>query len=129
MNKPLIFKILYYICFIISVITWFIFSNFVDEFAITIKTTSNAIFGIINLILVIIFSLKIIKHKLSEINIMFPISYLIFLLIVVILIFIMNNKLIIPYIHLNYYMPFILFNYLLLNVYSVLSFANQKNNH
>lgn len=121
MNKPLVFKILYYICFLFSMFIWIYASNLIDIYAIDIRTFANTIFGILNLILVIIFIIKSFKTKLNNANILFPIVYLIFSIIVVVLAFIMNSKLIIPYIHFSYYISFILFDYLLLNLYSVLS--------
>jgi len=126
MNKPVTFKILYYICFAISAFLWFNTSNLINVFGIGIKTSTNALLAIVNLVLVIIFSFKLIKKDLKKINILFPIIYLIFLIIIVIITHIMNNKLMIPNIHFGYYLSFILFNYLLLNLYSVLSFS--KNN-
>ena len=126
MNKSLIFKILYYVSFILTTIIWLYISRLIDKFDLDIKTFSNSLLGIINLVLIIIFSIKLLKHKLEKVNILFPIIYLIFSIIVMIISFIMNNKLVIPYIHFNYYVSFILFNYFLLNVYSVLSLEKIK---
>lgn len=125
MNKQYIYKILYYICFASVIFTWIgIISVPLSEIQIDI----NLLLGVINLILTIIFIIKSIKTKLENVNLLFPIIYLIFTIIVVILMLIMNNKLIIPYIHFNYYGTIILFNYLLLNIYSVLSCFKTKNN-
>ena len=121
MNKSTIFKILYYICFVVTLFIWIYASKVIDVYAIDIRTTSNSILGIINLIFIIIFSIKVFKNKLKNTNILFPIIYLIFSIIVVIISFIMNSKLVISYIHFSYYVSFILFNYLLLNLYSILS--------
>ena len=121
MYKSIVFKVLYYICFVVTLFIWIYASKVIDVYAIDIRTTSNSILGIINLIFIIIFSIKVFKNKLKNTNILFPIIYLIFSIIVVIISFIMNNKLVIPYIHFSYYVSFILFNYLLLNLYSILS--------
>lgn len=126
MKKSFVFKILYYVSFVLSLITWIVTSNLVNIFGINIGIGINQILLIVNLILVIVFSIRTIKNKLEKVNIIFPISYLIFLVIVVILTFIMNNKLMIPNIHFSYYITFILFNYLLLNIYSNLSFFKNK---
>jgi len=126
MNKSLMFKILYYFCFVFTAVIWVYASNLVDTFGIVIRTTMNTILILVNLTLVGIFSIKLIKNKLEQTNIIFPVVYLVFVVIVVILAYIMNNKLIIPYIHYGYYVSFILFNYLLLNIYSVLSFIKKK---
>lgn len=127
MNKSPIFKILYYICFIVTLFIWISASKVIDVYAIDIRTGSNSILGILNLVFVIIFSIKIFKNKLKNTNILFPIIYLIFSILVVIISFIMNNKLVIPYIHFSYYVSFILFNYLLLNLYSILSINKNSN--
>lgn len=126
MNKSLIFKILYYVSFILTTIIWLYISRLIDKYDLDIKTFSNTLLGIINLVLIIIFSIKLLKYKLEKVNILFPIIYLIFSIIVMIISFIMNNKLVIPYIHFNYYVSFVLFNYFLLNAYSVLSLEKIK---
>lgn len=126
MNKSFGFKILYYVCFAFSVSTWIIASNFVNVFGLSIEIGIAPILGLFNLISVIIFSVKLIKNELENINILFPIIYLLFLIIVIILAVIMNNKLMIQNIHYGYYISFILFNYLLLNVYSILSIIKLK---
>ena len=125
MNKPIAFKLLYYICFLFSVFIWFSTSNLISEYG-TVRTSANVILGIVNLVLVIIFTIKLTKNKLEKVNIMFPIIHLIFSIIVVIIALIINNKLIFPYIHYSYYLSFILFNYVLLNIYSVLLFDKNK---
>ena len=124
MNNSNLYKILYYICIIPFIYLFLDSYIFVYESNLSI----NLLLGIINFILIIFFSIKSFKYKLKNINILFPLFHLIFSTIVIILMFIMNNKLIIPYIHFDYYETFILFNYLLLNIYSVLSFYKRKNN-
>ena len=119
MNRSCIFKILYYICFALFL---YIFLGIFNSNAVAI------IFGIINVILTIVFILKSIKKKLENIKLLFPVSYLIFVIVDFILMFVMNDKLIIPYIHISYYGTLIMFNYLLLNIYSVLSCLNGKHN-
>lgn len=126
MNKSTIFKILYYICFVFSVLIWIGAFNSVNIFGIDIRTSSNVILGVLNLLLVIIFSIKLIKNKLENINILFPIFHLVFMIIITVLAILMNDKLVIPYIQYGYYLSFILFNYLLLNIYSVFSFNKKK---
>lgn len=124
MKNSNIYKVLYYLC-LIPFIYIFIESYttiYNGEFSI------NIILGIINFLLILFFLIKSFKYKLKNINIMFPIIYLIFSIIVFILMFIMNNNLIISYIHFDYYESFILVNYLLLNIYSSLSFCKRKNN-
>ena len=126
MNKSLSFKVLYYICFGFTIATWIIASKSVNTLGLSIEIGIAPILGLLNLILVIIFSVKSIKNKLENVNILFPIIYLLFLIIVIILALIMNNKLMIPNIHYGYYISFILFNYLLLNIYAILSFPKSS---
>lgn len=126
MNKTTIYNILYYVCFVISILIWFGTKSVITDFGTDIGTYTNLFLGIINIILVIIFSLKLIKKRIDKVNILFPVSYLLFCIIVIIICFIMNTKLIIPYIQFSYYIGFILFNYILLNVYSILSLNKSK---
>lgn len=125
MNNSKIFKILYYLAFIITISLWFYTTKVINIYGNIEHTPINLLLAIINLILVIIFNIKVIKNKLNNINILFPISYILFTIIVVIFVLIINNKLIIPYIHYTYYMSFILFNYILLNLYSILSITKK----
>lgn len=126
MNKSFGFKVLYYVCFALSLLTWIIASKSVNVFGLSIEVGTAPILGLLNFILIIIFSVKIIKNKLENVNILFPIIYLLFLIIVIILALVMNNKLMIPNIHYGYYLSFILFNYLLLNIYAILSITKLK---
>ena len=126
MNKITIYKILYYICFIISILIWFGTKSIIKDFGTYIGTYTNSFYAIINIVLVIIFSLKLIKKRLDKVNILFPVFYIIFCIIVTIICFIMNTKLVVPYIQFSYYIGFILFNYILLNIYSILSLNKSK---
>lgn len=121
MNNNKAYKILYYICFIITVMMYLMLSQTTKVFNPPIEVFTSTLLSTINLILVIIFTILIIKGKLNKINILLPILYILFLIIIIIISFIYNNILIYPYIHFNYYISFILFNYLLLNIYSILS--------
>ena len=134
MNNSKLFKVLYYICFIIT----FGFTIYSSLNTSNLVSLNNSMFEldfmlsilpsiilVSNLILVIIFSMFAFKRIVNNINIVFPISYLLFFTIVVVIMFMFNDKLIYPYIHYNYYLSFILFNYLLLNLYSILSFEKK----
>lgn len=124
MNKSCLFKILYYLSFLLFILI-LIFASplYMDGEGII-----NVLVVLINILLTIIFIIKSIKIKLENVNLIFPLIYLIFLGIVVILVFSMNNKLILKNIHFNYYGTIVLFNYLLLNLYSVLSCFKSKSN-
>ncbi len=82
---------------------------------------------IINVILVAVFTVLFgIRKKLDKVNILFPAQYILFTLIVLVLCHLFNNKLLIPYVHYSYYNVFILFNYTLLNIYSILSIGKKR---
>ena len=120
MNNIKLYKILYYVCFITTTILYF---NFISP--ITYFGVSNILqiaLAIINLLLVIVFSIKLFRKKLNKITNIFPIIYLLFLIIVWVLSIFMNDKLVIQYIHYGYYLNIMLFNYILFNLYSILSF-------
>lgn len=123
MNNQKTFKILYYVAFAVTILIYFLSSQPITIFGSGMLIPLNFILGVICLILVLIFTIKAKKKKLNNVNILFPISYLLFLIIVSIIAVLLNSKLVIPYIHYNYYISFILINYLLLNIYSVLSIS------
>ena len=105
-----LYNILYFIALIFIIIMSLIFSNFL----------------LIHLVTMIILCILLVKNKLESVNILFPIAYLIFFAIVILIMFLFNNKLIISYIHFDYYLNFVLFNYILLNLYSILSIKIEK---
>jgi len=122
MKNSNLYKVLYYLCSIPFVYL------FIDSYIFVYESyfSINLILGVINFLLILFFSIKSFKYKLKNINVMFPLIHLIFSALVILLTFIMNDKLIIPYIHFDYYETFILINYLLLNIYSSLSFYKRK---
>lgn len=111
MHNQKIYKILYYLCFVLTII----------PFVIVQKTPVNLILGIINAILFIVFIIKLRTKKLSKANILLPIIYLLFVSFVMIISIIVNEKLIIPFLFIAYYFQLVLFNYILLNIYSIVS--------
>ncbi len=81
-----------------------------------------SIINYINIGLVLVFTFFFIKKKTMNINsLIMPISYLIFFIIVLIICFLFNDKVVSPYIHFGYYQLFILIAFILLNIYSILS--------
>ena len=131
MKKNTIYIVLYYISFIISLSLIFLPNLLLNKFGlgeeITEYLVSNTFISImlegINIILVILFTIKILqKQKVLNVNIMFPIIYMVFVFIILLGCNLFNSRLVIPNIHFTYYIVFILINYLLLNIYSVLSF-------
>lgn len=135
MKKNTIYIVLYYISFIISLSLIFLPNLLLNKFGlgeeITEYLVSNTFISImlegINIILVILFTIKILqKQKVLNVNIMFPIIYMVFVFIILLGCNLFNSRLVIPNIHFTYYIVFILINYLLLNIYSVLSFEKDS---
>jgi len=122
------YLILYYISFVIT-IAFSVFSTYKYHALYGIGEEINTglitnilenIFVVINLILVIAFTILIIKKKKIVVDsLMLPISYICFFIIVMILCFLFNNKVMVPYIHFEYYLFFINTGLLFLNSYSL----------
>lgn len=171
MNKNKLYKILYLICAILTVIVSLLPSSYVEE-KFSVLMYSKSILNVINVILTVVFSvlllknikmkalynglysiallviiimslifsnfllihlvamiilcILLVKNKFENVNILIPILYLIFLAAIILVMFLFNSKLIISYIHFDYYLNFVLFNYVLLNLYSILSIKIEK---
>lgn len=128
MNNTQTYKILYYISFILTLYLA-IFNTYIFRTNAELDLNFGPtiiLLGIPCLILFSIFNFQLIRRKLNRINIIAPICYITFFIISTIIMFIYNNILIIPYIHLEYYTFLILFAYLLLNIYSILSTEKKK---
>lgn len=121
MNNSKVFKVLSYISFILTILISFLIAQPITVYSLEVIIPVNLILLGINLLLAIIFIIKSLKKKLNNVNILFPIVYLIFMIVVMGIASIINKQLIMPYIHFNYYFTFVLFNYLLLNIYSLIS--------
>ena len=126
MNKSLVYKILYYVSFVFTLGFAFFLTRINEDLYFNMATNYQLFMIIINLIMVIIFSIKLNKCKLKNVNIIFPINYLLFSIFVVVIAFLMNTKLILTYVQFGYYINFILFGYFLLNIYSVFSLYKDK---
>jgi len=114
------YLILYYICFIATILFSIITS---------LCFNMSSVLLIINVILGIIFTGLIIKIKKINVNsLIFPISYIIFFIVVVGLCILFNTKVLVQFVHFGYYQFFILINFLLLNVYSILCVNLKENN-
>ena len=123
------YLVLYYISFVITLIfigystskTLNLYS--IDEVSSSFREIMSSMFGnalvIINLVLVAIFTIFVWKKKIKIDSIALPVMYIAFFAIVVVLCFLFNIKVIVPFIHFDYYLSFINIGYLLLNVYSL----------
>lgn len=126
MTNTKTYNILYYSNFILmlaSLISLFFVFKSID---FSIFTPGIVIFGIVSLILVIIYSINLIKKRNTKINILFPIIHILFTILLFLIGYLYNDKLILENIQFTYYFKIVLFNYILLNLYSILSLENTK---
>lgn len=131
MKKEKTYIYLYYLCFILSIIIYIMPYQLVGIFSpdtsnLTVRSLFNTVVLLINLILVIIFSIYLKKKKFTSENIIMPIIYIVFWITVITVCFLFNNRLVIPNLQFIYYAKYIYIGYLILNVYSVLCFKNKK---
>ncbi len=124
MNKNTLYKVLYYISFIVFLLIWTSSMIFLMDNGVVV----SSVLGIINVILTALVTICVFKKKLDKVNILFPVVFLVFSIIMVILVFLMNEMVVYPYVHFNYYSKFVLINYLLLSIYTLLSFSKKKKN-
>ena len=124
MNKNTLYKVLYYISFIVFLLIWTSSMIFLMDNGVVV----SSVLGIINVILTALVTICVFKKKLDKVNILFPVVFLVFSVIMVILVFLMNEMVVYPYVHFNYYSKFVLINYLLLSIYTLLSFSKKKKN-
>ena len=66
------------------------------------------------------------KYDLDVTSLIFPISYLSFMAFIILIAFILNNFVVVKNMHFVYYYRFIIFDYLLLCIYTILSFKSKK---
>lgn len=119
--------ILYYISFLVTVFVSLFLDSTITIFSANMFMSGLIILSlIINLVLVVLFSVFIfMKRKLMKTNLLFPITYLLFLVFVLLFSVIYDDRLILSVIHYHYYFMFVLVDYLLFNIYSVLSFKKK----
>ena len=121
MNNIRTYKILYYLSFVFYLVLLVVLNFLV--FPWVLDSVVNQLLTITNLVFVVIFTIFLKKKQLNDVNVLFPILFLSFFVIVIGIGIAFNYKLIWPNIHFGYYYSFILFIHLLLNIYSVLSFS------
>ena len=134
MNKK--YLILYYICSIITfVLLPFAYFLYVDgcqfheliDYSIVPYNLYILIFTIINIILFIIITvLLILKKKININSLTFPISYIVFYIFILIIVILFNHYTYTQNIHLMYYYSFVMFDYMLFNIYTILCFDYKK---
>lgn len=121
--KNNLYKILYYLSSIVIVILLIYCSKMTFKNDITVFYSSLEILltlSVLSFIVTNIFLFKNKKFKTNTKDLLLPIIYLVFVLIVIILMVIYNKDAIIPYLHYTYYYIFLLIPYILLNLYTIL---------
>lgn len=137
MNNSKIYLVLYYLCFIFT-LGFVIYTSFTFNDTFTIFGTvmgnfdGSSILSCVFVLVVlfsfnILFSILHIKKKISNANILFPIFYLLFLIIMVVIEFRFNSILLIPGMQFSYYFHFVYIGYIILNIYSLLCLSSKKN--
>ena len=118
--KNKLYVVLYYLSFILTLgILWYS-STFVDYYG-GVDLFPYVILLFINVILVISFTIMlIINKKIDNSLIWFPITYMLFVIIVYLLGIFFDRIMIMPKIEYTYFNVFIMADYLLLNIYSLL---------
>lgn len=99
--------------------------NFVDFLKVNYFTDVLIILAVSLFITVILLLFKK-KYDLDVTSLIFPISYLSFMVFIILIAFILNNFVVVKNMHFVYYYRFIIFDYLLLCIYTILSFKSKK---
>ena len=126
--KCKLYLALYYFSFLLTLGLVVIYSStLVDFYGEGLNFLPYALLIFINLLLVVAFTIMFIKNKKMEKTLTaFPISYILFVIILYFIGMLFDKKMIIPMIEYNYFNLFIMIDYLLLNVYSLLSISIKK---
>ena len=123
MNSKKIYSVFYYIALLLSIFVYAMPNILPSNVSFYIQLSElSQIIALVNVILVVFFTILLIRGNIDKVNIMFPIIHIVFTIIVLVICALFNNRLVVPYVHYSYYIQFILVNYTLLNIYSVLSF-------
>lgn len=126
MNNSKSYNILYYIIFALTAFSAIGLEHVVTPMGYSISTPDIVILFIINLLLVLIYSIGLRKKVSKNANVLFTIIHLLFFIVLFIIGCLYNSKLIIPYMHFSYYLKLILINYIFLNIYSIMSLEKNK---
>ena len=119
---------LYYASFLVTFCAFIFLTNSITVFSLEPFPYGFYTLSLIfNLGFVILFSIFLfMKKKLVKVNLLFPVLYLLFFGFVLFFSIIYENRLLLPVVHYQYYFMFVLGDYLLLNVYSILSFKKKE---
>lgn len=128
--KNKIYLILYYLISITIIFITIYSIYFSNMYEFVNNPGISFSFIIISIILFIIVTIKLIINKniyITNKDIIFVITYFIFIILMIISCLIFDKKLLIPYIEYHYYITISLIPYVLININNLLS-INKKNN-
>ena len=124
--KGKLYLVLYYLAFLVTVAACWYSGSKITLFGGNIGTI-YILLELINIVLFAVFTIRlVINKKVEKANILFPLLYIVFIFILYVIGFFFDKKLIIPMIEYIYFNIFILLDYVLLNIYSVLSIKKKK---
>ncbi len=119
--------ILYYACFLVTICSYLLLDTKITVFSTSFFSSGAMVLSfILNFIFVVVFSIFLVmKRKLLKVNLAFPILYLLFFGFVLFFSIMYDDRLILSVVHYHYYFMFVLVDYLLLNIYSIISFKKK----
>ena len=122
------YLVLYYASFLVTICAFLFLTNSITVFSLEpFPYGFYTLALILNLGFVVLFSVFLFMKKiLYKVNLLFPVLYLLFFGFVLFFSIIYEERLILPVIHYQYYFMFVLGDYLLLNIYSILSITKLK---
>lgn len=118
---------LYYASFLVTICAFVFLTNSITVFSLEPFPYGFYVLALaINLAFVVLFSIFLfLKKILFKVNLLFPVLYLLFFGFVLFFSIIYEDRLLLPVVHYQYYYMFVLGDYLLLNIYSILSFKKK----
>lgn len=118
---------LYYASFLVTICAFVFLTNGITVFSLEPFPYGFYVLALaINLAFVVLFSIFLFMKKiLFKVNLLFPVLYLLFFGFVLFFSIIYEDRLLLPVVHYQYYYMFVLGDYLLLNIYSILSFKKK----
>lgn len=122
--KNKLYLILYYTSFVLTIGTTLFFNKYYD-YKNYIVDNYHSLVGClkaINIILVIVFTILLIfRKKITKSSLLFPISYLVFFLVIALIAYYYHSIVGEGFMDYFYFIFFIFIDYLLLNIYSLIS--------
>lgn len=130
MNKKYI--LLYYLSFSIIVVLFLLnrchfFSNSIIDDGLYFESLSSLLIYV-NSVITLIITIFLIKKRKLEGEIIFPISFIVFTIIVIFGCLLFNDRVVVPFVHFGYYANLLILGFTLLNAYTWLGIKKGDNN-